>query len=163
MTYRHRSLLTVLAALAALALAVAGCGGDDDDGGRASGGDGSAIELLRTAAAKEIESAKVRMRAATDIPGFPVLSSRLAVTGAGAIASNGPSELPTADLQVTLRAAGQSFPARLTAVDGRAYVEFQGMAYEVDRDLMDRIPLAHDEDGAQGKAMSLRSMGIDPS
>lgn len=157
---RRRPVIRLLALLAAAALvalaagAVGACGGDEDDDPRS---------LLRTAATQEIESADVELRTDADIPGFPILGSRLTIVGSGPIASNGPNALPTLDWDVTLRAGGQSFPARLTAVDGRAYVEFQGLAYEADRELIERLGIDAGDGGSRRDAMSLRQFGIDPS
>jgi len=133
----------------------AGCGG----GGDKAGGDDSPRTLLGKAAAKKIDSAEVRLRTDADIPGFPILGSRLAITGRGPIAVNGPDALPTLDWDVMLRAGGQSFPARLTAVDGRVFVEFMGTPYEADPKLLGQLGL----DGAGSPAgASLKQLGIDP-
>lgn len=154
----RRALLCV-ALISLLALAVAGCGGDDDGGDSSSD---SPAALLDRAAGKPIESADVRLRTTAEIPGFPVLGDNLSITASGPIAARG-SELPELDWSVLLRAGGQSFPASLYAVDGRAYVDFQGLTYEADRELLDMLPLDH-QTGQRGKgSMSLRSLGIDPS
>lgn len=148
-------LLLPLAAAALIALVAAGCGGGEDDDPR---------ELLRTAAAKEIESADMDLRAEADVPGFPILGSQLAITGGGPIAANGDDALPTLDWRVALRAGGQTFPARVIAVDGRAYVEFQGLAYVADRKLLRQLGIdGGGGDGAGGDAMTLRRLGIDPN
>ncbi|MEX1142629.1 MAG: hypothetical protein WEB79_10010 [Thermoleophilaceae bacterium] len=150
--------LALLSAVALLALAVAGCGGDD--------GDDDPGALLREAAEKRFESADVELRADADVPGFPILGSRLTLTGSGPIASNGRGSLPTLDWDVSLRAGGQSFPASLMVVDDRAYVEFQGLAYEADPKLIGRLGIGgvdEDGDGAGRETMSLKALGIDPA
>lgn len=149
-------LLLPLAAAALLALVAAGCGGEDDDPG----------ELLRTAATKEIRSADVDLRAEADIPGFPILGSRLSVTGGGPIATGGSGSLPTLDWKVALSAGGQTFPARVIAVDDRVYVEFQGLAYEADRKLLRQLGVDGGDGGdggTQSRATTLKALGIDPS
>lgn len=151
--------LSILVAVALTALLAAGCGSDDDGGGGSASGD--PIALLTTAATKQIESADVQMRAAADIPGFPILGDQLSVTASGPIAMQ-KSGLPTLDWEVMLRAGGQSFPARFTAVDDRAFVDFQGLTYEADEKLIGMLPLEHGGESKNG-AMSLRSLGIDPS
>jgi hypothetical protein len=154
---RRRPLLrlqaTVLAA-AALALAAAGCGGDDgaeNDNPRS---------LLATAASKPIDNADVTLRTDANIPGFPILGERIVITGSGPIVMNGPDALPTLDWKVELRAGGQTFPARLSAVDGRVSVEFMGVPYEADPKLLERLGLS----GAPGlpAPASLKQLGIDP-
>lgn len=146
-------LLLPLVAAVLLAPVAAGCGGEDDDPG----------ELLRTAVAKEIRSADVELRVEADIPGFPILGSRLSVTGGGPIAAGGDGSLPTLDWKVALRAGGQTFPARVIAVDERVYVEFQGLAYEADRKLLRRLGV-DGEDGGPGRGTTtLKDLGLDPS
>jgi hypothetical protein len=152
---KRRPLLRLLAtaiAICATALA-AGCGGDDD------AGDDNPRTLLGQAAAKKIDSADVRLRTDANIPGFPILGSRLVITGSGPVVANGPDALPTLDWDVMLRAGGQSFPARLTALDGRVYVEFMGTPYEADPELLARLGL--DGTGSPGGA-SLKQLGLDP-
>ena len=152
---RRPSLLRLPAALlAAAALAVAaGCGED-------GGGNDDPRSLLATAASKRIDSADLRLRSVADIPGFPILGERLALTGSGPIVMNGPDALPALDWEVDLRAGGQSFPARLSAVDGRVFVDFMGVAYEADPELIDRLGIG----GAAGEpaGASLKQLGIDP-
>jgi hypothetical protein len=153
---RFTHALALLAASAFLALAAAGCGGDEGDDAAVQTDD--PIALLETAAAKPLKSAEVRMKGAANIPGFPILGDNLSVTASGPIEWSG-SGLPEADLKVTLRAGGQTFPARLTAIDGHVYVDFQGLSYEADPELIEALPL----DRAGEGATSLRKLGIDPT
>lgn len=154
---RRRPLLrlpaTVLAAIA-LALAAVSCG--DDDGSAQSDDPRS---LLATAASKPIESADVTLRTDADIPGFPILGERLVMTGSGPVVMNGPDALPELDWKVELRAGGQTFPARLSAIDGRVFVEFMSVPYEADPELIEQLGI----DGGGGPAgASLKQLGIDP-
>jgi len=155
---RRRSLLrlpaTALAAVVA-ALAFASCGGDD--GGGESDDPRS---LLATAASKPIDSADVTLRTDADIPGFPILGERLVITGSGPIVLNGPDALPALDWNVELRAGGQTFPARLSVLDGRVYVEFMGVPYEADPKLIDRLGIGGT--GGRPAGTSLKQLGIDP-
>jgi hypothetical protein len=145
-------LLTALLATAAVALA-AGCGDDDAP-------DANPKTVLGEAAAKPIESADVSMRADANVPGFPILGSRLVVTADGPFAANGPDALPTLDWRVMLRAGGQSFPARVSAVDGGVYVEFMGQFYEAEPELLEQIGVST-EPGRPAPA-SLSDFGLDP-
>jgi hypothetical protein len=145
-------LLALLAAVAALAPTVlAGCGGEEDD----------PPTLLETAAAKEIESAEVQLRADADVPGFPILGSRLVLSGGGPIAAQRGSSLPELDWNLRLRAGGQAFPARLSAVDGNVYVDFMGLSYEADPEIVEQLEGAGGAGGGGG--WSLEQLGIDPS
>jgi hypothetical protein len=145
---------TVLAVVA-LALVAVSCGGDDS-----SAENDNPRSLLATAASKPIESADVRLRTDADIPGFPILGERLALTGSGPIVMNGPDALPSLDWKVELRAGGQTFPARVSAVDGRVFVLFMGIAYEADPELIERLGIG-DATGRRAGA-SLKQLGIDP-
>jgi hypothetical protein len=145
-----RACLRLLALVAVLSLIAAGCGGD-------KGGDEKPGSLLAQAASKRIDSGEVRLRAAADIPGFPILGDKLLVTAEGPFAMQG-SGMPAVDWDVMLRAGGQSFPAKLTATDGKGYVDFQGLSYEVDPEMLEALPHA-----GKGGAPSLKATGIDPS
>lgn len=146
---------TVLAAVAlALALAAGGCGGDDD------GQSDDPRSLLSTAASKRIDNADMTLRTDANVPGFPILGERIVMTGSGPVVLNGPDALPSLDWKVELRAGGQSFPARLSMADGRAFVEFMGSPYEADPKLFERLGIG----GGAGRpaGASLKQLGIDP-
>src|SRR5680860_1545639 len=106
----------LVAGLAACTLAVAGagCGGDDD-------ADSSPQSLLSTAASKKIDSAEVRLTTDANIPGFPILGSRIKIDGSGPFVANGPEALPEFDWNVVMRAGGQTFPARVSGIGGNVY------------------------------------------
>jgi hypothetical protein len=154
---RSRPLLWLLAALIAFAVPTfaAGCGDEEDKP------EESPKTLLGTAAAKKIDSAEVRLRADANIPNFPILGSRLVLTGSGPIVMNGPDALATFDSKVALRAGGQTFPARVFAVDGRVFVFFMGLYYEAEPELLEQLGIST-EPGSPAP-VSLRQMGIDPS
>jgi hypothetical protein len=149
----RRSLPWLLSALLATVALAAGCGGDD-------GGDADPKTVLGEAAAKPIESAEVRMEVDANVPGFPILGSRLRLTADGPFVANGPDALPTFDMRAMLRAGGQSFPARISGVDGRVFVEFMGQFYEAEDEWMDRLGIST-EAGRPAPA-SLADLGIDP-
>jgi hypothetical protein len=148
MRIRRAPLLALITVL--LATLAVGCGSDD------GGGNENPESLLAEAAAKTVESGEIRMRAAADIPGFPILGDKLEVTADGPFAMRG-SGTPDVDLNVVLRAGGQSFPAQLTATDGKAYVDFQGLTYVANPEMFGGLP------ATDGKAATLKGMGIDPS
>jgi hypothetical protein len=145
--------LAAVAAVCALALVGAGCGGDDK-------ADAPPKTLLSEAASKKIDSAEVRLQATADVPGFPILGSKIDITGSGPFVANGPDALPTFDWRVLMRAGGQSFPARVSGIDGSVYVEFMGQFYEADEEIVDRLGLK--AGAAKQQAVSLAELGIDP-
>lgn len=146
---------TIAASIAcALALLGAGCGGDDDEA------DSSPRSLLSTAASKQIDSAEVNLHTDANVPGFPILGSRIRISGRGPFVANGPDALPEFDWHVVMRAGGQTFPARVNGIDGKVYVEFMGQFYEADEDLLARLGL--DAAAAGRQATSLRQLGLEP-
>jgi hypothetical protein len=153
----RRPLLRPLAAasiVCVLGLVGAGCGGGDD------AADAPPKTLLSEAASKKIDSAEVRLRTDADIPGFPILGSEIAITGSGPFVANGPDALPTFDWRVLMRAGGQSFPARVSGIDGKVYVEFMGQFYEADEQLIEQLGLK--VGAAKQQATSLKELGLDP-
>jgi hypothetical protein len=153
---RLRLWLLVALSTCSLALVAAGCGGDDD-----SVADTDPQSLLATAASKKIDSAEMRLSAVANVPGFPILGSRVAIEGSGPFVANGPDALPEFDWNVTMRAGGQTFPARVSGLDGSVYVEFMGQFYEADGDLLGKLGLG-DGAGGAGRATSLKQLGLDP-
>jgi hypothetical protein len=139
-----------LAALAAAAL-VSGCGEEGDSKGPRA--------LLEEASAKPIESADVSMTLDANVPNFPILASRWTVAGGGPIAAKAGDALPTLDWRLSLEADGQEFPTRLRAVDDRVFLDFMGLSYEADPDLVGNLR-AEDERPAGG--ISLEQLGVDP-
>lgn len=146
--------LAAALAVCALATAATGCGDGD------SAADTPPKTLLSEAASKQIDSAEVSMRTSADIPGFPILGSKIAITGSGPFVANGPDALPTFDWRVLMRAGGQSFPARVSGVDGQVYVEFMGQFYEADEQLIEQLGLK--AGAAKQRATSLAQLGLDP-
>jgi hypothetical protein len=137
----------------ALATAGAGCGGDE-------AAEAPPKTLLSTAAAKKIDSADVTLRTDANVPGFPILGERIAITGSGPFVANGPDALPTLDWRVVMRAGGQVFPARVSALDGKVYVEFMGQFYEADADLLKRFGIS--AEAGRERATSLKELGLEP-
>jgi len=142
------------AALIACALAAVGAGCGDD------ASDADPKTVLGEAAAKKIDSAEVRLSTTADVPGFPILGSKIAIEGHGPFVANGPDALPEFDWNVVMRAGGQTFPARVSGLDGKVYVEFMGQFYEAEPDQLEQLGL----DGGAGKPRptSLAEFGIDP-
>lgn len=146
-----RSLVAALAACALVVLAGA-CGGDDEES--------SPRSLLNVAASKKIESAEVRLRTDANVPGFPILGSRIVITGSGPFVANGPDALPEFDWNVVMRAGGQTFPTRVSGIDGKVYVEFMGQFYEADEQLLERFGLG--APSGRKQPTSLRQLGLEP-
>lgn len=144
--------LAVALTACALTAVSAGCGDDQDDK--------SPRTLLGEAAAKPIDSAEVRLRTTADVPGFPILGSKIDVEGHGPFVANGPDALPEFDWNVTLRGGGQTLPARVSGIDGKLYVEFMGQYYEADSEQLEK--LGFEAGSAKPAPTSLAEFGIDP-
>ena len=150
---RHLLPQPLVAGLAACTLAVAGagCGGDDN-------ADSSPRSLLSTAASKKIDSAEVRLSTDANVPGFPILGSRIRIEGSGPFVANGPEALPEFDWNVVMRAGGQTFPARVNGIGGKLYVEFMGQFYEADEGQLGQFGLGT----GRKQATSLKQLGLEP-
>jgi hypothetical protein len=145
-----RPLTAVLAGLL-VALAATGCGDGDDSSPRS---------LLETAATKQIDSAEVRLRADANVPGFPILGSRIAITGSGPWVANGPDALPEFDWSTVMRVGGQVFPARVNGLDGKLYVEFMGQFYEADAEQLEQLGFAAEP--GRPRPTSIAELGLEP-
>lgn len=132
----------------------AGCGGDQDSGQEAG-------RLLDRAATREIASAELVGQLRADLEGLALLGGPLVLDARGPARWNGPRALPEADLELSFRGGGQSFPARVSSTPSRAFVELQGLEYEVERDLLGRGGTGSDPTGEQ--ATSLDALGLDPA
>jgi hypothetical protein len=143
----------LVAGLAACTLAVAGAGCGDDDNA-----DSSPRSLLSTAASKKIDSAEVRLSTDANVPGFPILGSRIRIEGSGPFVANGPEALPEFDWNVVMRAGGQTFPARVNGIGGKLYVEFMGQFYEADEGQLGQFGLGT----GRKQATSLKQLGLEP-
>lgn len=143
----------LVAALAVCMLAAAGAGCGDDDAT-----DSSPRSLLSTAASKKIDSAEVRLRTDANVPGFPILGSRIVIDGSGPFVANGPEALPEFDWNVVMRAGGQTFPARVNGIGGKVYVEFMGQFYETDESQLEQFGLG----AGRAQATSLKQFGLEP-
>jgi hypothetical protein len=148
-------LLLPLASLLAITALAAGCGEESKPS--------NPRQLLEEAVAKPIESAEVDMGLSVFIPGFPILGSRLNLTAEGPIKPTAGDSLPTLDWKVKLTADGQAFPARFRTVDDRAFVDFMGLSYEADPELIDDLRLddGGSDDASAGR--SLEQLGINPA
>lgn len=155
---RHRTrtpFLTALLAVIALTLALiaSGCGGDDSS-------NENPRTLLGKASAKPIPSATVQLRTVTNAPGFPILGSRISVNANGPFEAKGKGGLPAFDSRVILSGGGQTFPARVSLIDGSVYVELMGQFYEADKEMLGQLGL--DELKAGPGGASLQQLGLDP-
>jgi len=115
----------LLAALAAVALAgvLAGCGDADSK---------EAKQILRRGFATSIPSANITIQLTGKVDGIPQLSRPIRIQLAGPYRSNGSRSIPSLSWDVSIAGGGQAFSTGLLSTGQRAFVIFQGTAYELD-------------------------------
>ena len=114
--------LLSFAAVAAIALAVAGCGGSSSK---------AAKDILRRGFATSIGSANISIDITGKLDGIPQLTRPVRVRLAGPYRNNGPKKIPSLSWDVSISGGGQAFSTGLISTGDRAFVNFQGTAYEV--------------------------------
>lgn len=120
--------LSVLAVLAALSAVLVACGGSGDKSGE------SAQTVLGEATLQGIESANVELAATLGAPGAE--GGRVNVSLSGPFQGEGEGELP--QLAMTAKANGHyngkkiDFDGGLTLLPNTAFVQYEGVQYEVD-------------------------------
>jgi len=147
----------ILALLAVLVLALAGCGGDD------GGGEGSddARSLLKKAFSKQVESADLKLDFKAELDGVEQLRGPLSLTLKGPFKNNGDKKLPTLDWDISAQGAGQKLSAGLTVTEDNAYVSFQGQDYEAGRQFFEQITKSFGQRKPSNE-QSLKQFGVDP-
>jgi len=144
------------ALLAALALALAGCGGDGE-----SGSEEDATALLKRGFATDVDSGVVTLDMELELDGAERVGGPLRLTLEGPFRSAGsPTEMPDLDMDFRASGLGQSFPGRVILTRENAWVEFEGTTYEVGEELWERLQEALDRqsDGPE----TIGEAGIDP-
>ena len=156
---RARSLLALIAALA-LAVAGVACG-DDDDGG--SGSSGEAKALLERGFGKAVDSGELELDMKADLDGGgDRFDKPINLKVEGPFEWGGAKKLPRFDFDVTFDGAGVNVKGGLIAASDNAYVELQGKAYEVGRETFAAIVRQYSA-AQPGRPKGLGALGIDPS
>jgi hypothetical protein len=121
----------LLAALLALAITIGACG---DDGGSSASSDEDPQEIVDSATFKGIESGNLDMSLGIDASGEE--GGHIDVSLAGPF--QGSTDAKDSELELTAKANGSmggeevDFEGGLTLVPGNAFVNYQGITYEVD-------------------------------
>ena len=150
----------LLALLATLVLALAGCGGDDGDGAESK----DARVLLQSAFEKQVDSADLRLDFKADLEGLDQVKGPISLSIEGPFKSNGPEQLPHLDWDVKMSGLGpQNIDAGLIVTRDNAYVAFQGQSYEVGEQLFGQVKRSFAQQQKQsGSQPSLKRFGINP-
>lgn len=128
-------LLALFATLAVLTAVFAACGGSDDDGG-SSGGGGSddPQQILENASLEGVKSGNLDLKLHVDAEGKE--GGEVDVSLSGPFEQGDKSELPqlemTAEVEGSAEGEELNFDGGLTLLTDRAFVDFEGTAYEVD-------------------------------
>ncbi len=119
---RTQALLLALAAAVSLAFVLPGCGGGDSK---------EAKQILRRGFATSIPSANISIDFTGKLDGIPQLTRPVRVHLAGPYRNNGQKTIPSLSWDVSISGGGQAFSTGLISTGNRAFVNFQGTAYEV--------------------------------
>jgi hypothetical protein len=102
---------------------MAGCGEGDDSK--------DVAELLDKAFKSSIGSADVKLEVQVELEGIEEIDDPIELNLSGPYKSGGDDQIPSVDFEITVSAQNQSFNAALTSTGDRAFISFQGTAYEV--------------------------------
>lgn len=141
--------------LAAIAVAVAGCGGGGDDEEEAAG-------LLKRGFATDVDTGVLTLDAEVDLEGVESFEDPLRLELEGPFrAAPSPTEMPDLDMEFRASGSGQTYEGRVVITRENAWVEFGGATYEVGEELWARVieALAQSDPGAPE---SFHEAGIDP-
>ena len=139
----------VLAVVAVLAIAAAGCGQEEDP-----------AALLQAAFDTPIESATTTVTARANLRGSsPQTAQPLGLRISGPYKRNAENQLPSLDFQVSASQGPGALNARLVTVPDNAFVVFQNTAYEVGRQ---RVAQGLRQ-GQQQRKVTLAELGVKPA
>ena len=127
-------ILALFATVAVMATVFAACGGGDDDGGGGSGSSDDPQQLIENAGLKGVESGELDMSIQVKSEGEE--GGEVDITVSGPFEGKLDGELP--QLEMTAEATGSAqgeeldFEGGITVLTDRAFIEYEGTAYEVD-------------------------------
>jgi hypothetical protein len=160
----NRSLQALLLALlAALALAVAACGGDDE---ASSDTDVDTLLADTFKGNKKVESGKLNLALNIDAKGAEGVNGPVTLKVSGPFQSEGKQKLPKFKIDFAFEGAGQSIKAGLTSTGTKGFVNFQGSDYVVSDQVFKQFKTGYEQAQKQGTGkkqnQSLSSLGLDP-
>jgi len=126
-------ILALFATLAAMATLFAACGGGDDEGGGGSS-DADPQQLVEGASLKGVKSGELDIAMRVDAEGDE--GGQIEVNLSGPFEAGSQTELPQLEFTVEASGAAQgediNFDGGLTLLTDRAFIDYEGTAYEVD-------------------------------
>jgi hypothetical protein len=156
-----RILVSMLAALMALALVA--CGGDSDEATDST----DVNQLLEEtfSGEKQIDSGRIDLAIALEAQGGTEPGS-VRVNLSGPFQSEGEGKLPQLQLELSFEGGGQSLTAGVTSTGDQGFVNFQGTDYEVSGPVFQQFKAAFEQAQQQASSQqggqSLATLGIDP-
>lgn len=161
-----RTLLLPL--VAALALAVAGCGGSDSSSADSST---SVDQLLKQTFSGDhkVDSGRLDLTLKVDVSGGSnsQLQGPITIKLAGPFETQGKGKLPKFDIDASFDGSGQSLKAGVTSTGDKGFVSFNGTEYALSPQIFQQFKTGYEQ--AQKKSassgsnqQSLATLGIDP-
>jgi hypothetical protein len=161
----------LLSLLAALALALAACGGSDEGGGEEASADTDVNELLTQTFTgdKKVDSGNISLKLQIEAEGGEAASQ---LQGPVSISLTGPFQaqdggaLPKFRLEAAIEGAGQSIKAGATSTGDKGFLSFQGTEYAVDDQVFQQFKAGYEEAqkqaGNEDSQQSFATLGMDP-
>jgi hypothetical protein len=159
-------LLAPLVVVLVVAVGLAACGG----GGGDSASKSTDVDTLLDktfSGDKEVKSGKVELALNVNASGGDSgLSGPVDIKLSGPFESQGDKKLPKFDLDLDVKAQGQSFKAGVESTGDKGFVNFNGQEYVVSDQVFQQFKQGFEQAAAQGdkgsKDQSLTDLGIDP-
>jgi len=152
----------LLCLLAAVALAVAACGGGDK-----ASSDTDVDTLLKDTfqGNKKVESGKLDLSLRIDAKNAQGVNGPVTLRVSGPFQTEGKQKLPKFKIDFAFDGAGQSIKAGLTSTGSKGFVNFQGSDYVVSDQVFNQFKTGYEQAQKQGNKQnqSLSSLGLDPS
>jgi hypothetical protein len=147
----------VVVLLAALALALAGCGGDE--GG---GSEEEATALLKRGFATDVDTGVLTLESEFQAEGVPSVRGPLRLELEGPFrAAPTPTQVPDLDFEFRASGLGQTYDGRLIITRENAWIEYGGETYEVGEEPWARLVEALGQTSAS-QPQTLGEAGVDP-
>lgn len=152
-------LVTLLAIVVSLVLALtlAACGGDDAGGGSSE----DATALLERSFKKTVTKGDLDLNIEAALDGVEDLKGPLKLTLTGPYAQETPKDFPILDWDVSAEGGGQSFKAGVIVTGDNAFVEYNGENYEVGTELFSQLKEQQESQQESFTPQGLKALGID--
>jgi hypothetical protein len=159
----------LLSLLAALALAIAACGGSDENSGGEEVSSSTDVNELLTqtfTGSKKVESGNLSLKLQIEAEGGDAsqLQGPVNISLAGPFQAQDGGKLPKFKLEATIDGAGQSIKAGATSTGEKGFLSFQGSDYAVDDQVFTQFKAGYEEAQKKGSddQQSFASLGMDP-